>query len=241
MTNAALRGKTDAEDPHVWFDERGVASAATPRSGSLFATGIVMSMAFLATCVASGNTLESADSLVFCNVDRTLFWSTATNNVFAVQTARTAKYAPESVDVSGPNGMSAHYEVAGNETVVVAPRPDDPESEGLYSLQEDDGVPVSLAVVKGAVSGNSAEIVCRSGRSQWRTLRNKTVLLPIPYGTTELLIDGAIVDTGLGGAAGWYAWTPTGDGPWTLSLTVDGTIYQASVERKVGGFVLIFK
>ena len=202
---------------------------------------IVMAVALLTSCVAFGNSLESADSMVFCNVDRTLFWNTATNNVFAVQTARTANYAPEFVDVSGPNGMSAHYEIIGNETVVVVPRPDAPESEGLYLLQEDDGVPTSLAVVKGAVSGNSAEILCRSGRSQWCAQRNKAVLLPIPYGTTELLIDDAIVDTGLDGTAGWYAWTPTGDGPWTLSLTVDGTICRVSVERNAGGFVLFVR
>ena len=35
MTNAALRGKPDAGNPHVRFDEGEVASAETPRRGSL--------------------------------------------------------------------------------------------------------------------------------------------------------------------------------------------------------------
>ena len=35
MTNAALRGKPYAGNPHVRFDEGEVASAATPRRGSL--------------------------------------------------------------------------------------------------------------------------------------------------------------------------------------------------------------
>ena len=35
MTNAALRGKPDAGNPHVRFDEGEVAPAATPRRGSL--------------------------------------------------------------------------------------------------------------------------------------------------------------------------------------------------------------
>ena len=40
MTNAALRGKPDAGNPHVRFDEGEVASVATPRRGSLlYATG----------------------------------------------------------------------------------------------------------------------------------------------------------------------------------------------------------
>ena len=35
MTNTALRGKPDAGNPHVRFDEGEVAPAATPRRGSL--------------------------------------------------------------------------------------------------------------------------------------------------------------------------------------------------------------
>ena len=35
MTNAILRGKPDAGNPHVRFDEGEVAPAATPRRGSL--------------------------------------------------------------------------------------------------------------------------------------------------------------------------------------------------------------
>ena len=35
MTNAAPRGKPDAGNPHVRFDEGEVAPAATPRRGSL--------------------------------------------------------------------------------------------------------------------------------------------------------------------------------------------------------------
>ena len=35
MTNAALRGKPDAGNPHVRFDGGEVAPAATPRRGSL--------------------------------------------------------------------------------------------------------------------------------------------------------------------------------------------------------------
>ena len=38
MTNAALRGKPDAGNPHVRFDGGEVAPAATPRRGSLLYT-----------------------------------------------------------------------------------------------------------------------------------------------------------------------------------------------------------
>ena len=43
MTNAALRGKPDAGNPHVRFDEGEVASAATPRRGSLLYKMLKMS------------------------------------------------------------------------------------------------------------------------------------------------------------------------------------------------------
>lgn len=200
----------------------------------------MLAMAFLAACTACGNSLESTDSLVFCNVDRTLFWKTATNNVFAVQSARTTYYTPEFVNVFGPKGISVQYEVAGSEAVVAVSRPNDSTSESLYRLQDENGVSVTLAVVKGSVAGNSAEIICRSSKSQWRTPCDKTVLLPIPYGATELRLDGAIVDTGLDGGAGWYEWTPSGDGPWTLSLTMNGATFLASVIREGMGFTLTF-
>ena len=48
MTNAALRGKPDAGNPHVRFDEGEVASAATPRRGSLLYT-------LAAICVATAS------------------------------------------------------------------------------------------------------------------------------------------------------------------------------------------
>ena len=43
MTNAAPRGKPDAGNPHVRFDEGEVAPAATPRRGSLLYNGYLRS------------------------------------------------------------------------------------------------------------------------------------------------------------------------------------------------------
>jgi len=42
MTNAALRGKPDAGNPHVRFDEGEVALAATPRRGSLLYSALTI-------------------------------------------------------------------------------------------------------------------------------------------------------------------------------------------------------
>ena len=50
MTNAALRGKPDAGNPHVRFDEGEVAPAATPRRGSLLYKRNKIKM--LAACAA---------------------------------------------------------------------------------------------------------------------------------------------------------------------------------------------
>lgn len=54
MTNAILRGKPDAGNPHVRFDEGEVASAK-PRRGSLLYKKLVVAMggaAILSGCVA---------------------------------------------------------------------------------------------------------------------------------------------------------------------------------------------
>ena len=61
MTNAALRGKPDAGNPHVRFDEGEVASATTPRRGSLLYTATVHSIVNF----ARGNARERA--LYACN------------------------------------------------------------------------------------------------------------------------------------------------------------------------------
>ena len=56
MTNAALRGKPDAGNPHVRFDEGEVAPAATPRRGSLLynSTTRFILAAVAAATLASG-------------------------------------------------------------------------------------------------------------------------------------------------------------------------------------------
>ena len=58
MTNAALRGKPDAGNPHVRFDEGEVASAATPRHGSLLYKKTVIVNAHV---VSPGVDIENAD------------------------------------------------------------------------------------------------------------------------------------------------------------------------------------
>jgi len=57
MTNAALRGKPDAGNPHVRFEEGEVALAATPRRGSL-----LYNMKKLIAVAAVAASMMSADS-----------------------------------------------------------------------------------------------------------------------------------------------------------------------------------
>ena len=63
MTNAALRGKPDAGNPHVRFDEGEVASAATPRRGSLLYTirKMLMMCAVGAFSITASAALEVSD------------------------------------------------------------------------------------------------------------------------------------------------------------------------------------
>ncbi|MBR6530771.1 MAG: hypothetical protein IKT43_05090, partial [Clostridia bacterium] len=53
MTNTALRGKPDAGNPHVRFDEGEVASAATPRRGSLLYKAKIIAIALCAAALAA--------------------------------------------------------------------------------------------------------------------------------------------------------------------------------------------
>ena len=58
MTNAALRGKPDAGNSHVRFDEGEVASAATPRRGSILRS--MRELCIIAYLVAAGASLPAA-------------------------------------------------------------------------------------------------------------------------------------------------------------------------------------
>ena len=84
MTNAALRGKPDAGNPHVRFDEGEVAPAATPRRGSLLYKEVKKSTKSIhrqwKKCqkLPSGKAANSEmmDEEVAANVSR-LIWKTA--------------------------------------------------------------------------------------------------------------------------------------------------------------------
>ena len=52
MTYTIIRGKPHAGNPHVRFDEGEVASATTPRRGSLLYRMLVLAMAGLSVSVA---------------------------------------------------------------------------------------------------------------------------------------------------------------------------------------------
>ena len=58
MTDAALRGKPDAGNPHVRFDEGEVAPAATPRRGSLLYKKLMIIAAIVCAAAANAATVN---------------------------------------------------------------------------------------------------------------------------------------------------------------------------------------
>ena len=61
--------------------------------------------------------------------------------------------------------------------------------------------------------------------------------LPVPFGTTSLVVNGDTVDTGLDGAQGFFTLSGL---PASLSLTVSGTTYNADIVN-MPGFLLLFR
>ena len=68
MTNAILRGKPDAGNPHVRFDEGEVASAK-PRRGSLLYRGLIGWLALGSAMSASALTLEVGAGRTYGTLD----------------------------------------------------------------------------------------------------------------------------------------------------------------------------
>ena len=103
---------------------------------------------------------------------------------------------------------------------VTFPACTDERTENAYrlTLAFNDGTSVSsvLGVVRGHSAAGSVALPVRCMMPEapaWSHARKRCVL-PVPTGAVPLTVNGAPVDTGLGGDAGWYAAGPFASCTW---------------------------
>ena len=180
--------------------------------------------------------LTSEPTFVFLRPETSSFWNTATNNTMTVPIDYPVGATSATLAIRGLAYQRDYLNITGvDEFSFELPAATSPETENVYdlTLTFDNGVALTnrLGVDIGAAQGNEAVTRCvapKTARGKWAHAEGHAVL-PVPYGTSSLTVDGQAVDTGLGGEQGWYA-VRGGAWPYTaLGLTVGEALYEANI------------
>lgn len=197
------------------------------------------------SCLAAG--LTSDPAVVYSQTDESPLWRTATNATFEVAWAFPDGSSSATLRVEGMDFLAEYPDLVGTSKVLELAEPVAPENENVYrlTLAFDNGVTNAavIGVVRGhALEGTAVARVVRPTSSKWGVAAVQNAL-PVPFGATELTVDGESVGTGLDGAAGWCGWLPEErDVPYELTLTEGGRVRVVTLTAATPrGFLLLFK
>ena len=204
-----------------------------------------MKRIMLGACVvlsAAAYAAESAASFVFVNPDTSSFWRTARSRSVTVPVDFPEGATTATLAVTGV-GYSASYEIAApGPYTFQLPEAATPAEENTYSLalsfDRGESKTARLSLISGMENGGAGSTRCvsQAGRS-WGVSKSQQMTLPVPFGTTSLVVNGDAVDTGLDGAQGFFTLSGL---PASMSLTVSGTTYYADIVG-MPGFLLLFR
>ena len=207
----------------------------------------------LAACLVSAAAYAepeatSASTFVYVDTSGSPFWRTASNNVVELSVGFPAGASSASLSVTGAYGFSMTTNNLSEGLFTLAlPAATSPETEDVYdlTLTFSDGTSrtAKFAVIAGVSNGPEGTTRCVTPESSVRWSRvHERAVLPIPYGTTSFTVGGATVDTGLDGAAGWYAYGPLALGASeTLGLVAPDGDFAAFLKSVGVGMVLIYR
>lgn len=207
----------------------------------------VMAGAAIAALAVGAMELTSEPTFVFLCPETSSFWHTATNNVMTVPVDFPEGATSASLQVSGVAYSRLYENIVTNSFTFELPPAESEDTENVYDLAlvfNDSAGTVRTAKL-GLIKGMSpdAEGVTRclapANGQLWKKTKGR-VVLPIPYGTSALSINGVETPTGLNGAQGWYALRVPAMGQTSLALMANEMTYVASLLGN-GGFLLLMK
>lgn len=185
---------------------------------------------------------ESAKAIVFVNPDTTSFWRTAAGNKVELPVRYPEGATSATLSVVADGYEKVYENVAEGEFELGLPAATDAASENVYdlTLAFDDGTvrTARIGVIRGVQSGAEGVTRCNLplGTSRGQGVRGRTVI-PVPYGTETLCVDGEDVETGLDGAQGWYALCPLDAGA-RRTLSAVGQAFGESFDYEAVQFGL---
>ncbi len=199
-----------------------------------------------------GSEITSEETFVFLRPETSSFWNTATNSTMSLPIDYPNGSTKAKLEVKGIGYDKVYEGITSDSYELELPVPDSPQTENVYdlTLTFDDGTvrTAKLGLIQGLSPDTEGATRCLAPAegSVWNKVKYRAVL-PIPYGTTSLLMqtnggEWKELDTGLNGAQGWYALSPIGRGDnLSLSCIVDGVSYVASLIGGGDGFFVIVK
>ena len=166
---------------------------------------VVAGLGVLFACVLrAGNVSEPVG--VFTDPDTTSFWRTAPSSVFTLDLDYPTGASSVDVEVKGGVFNAVYRGITASEMNLTLPQATKTDEENVYelSLTFDDGTvrKSSFAVISNQSTGDEATAVIGATPGTG-TVKAKTVM-PLPYGTTALTVDGDPVVSGSTGPQGWF-------------------------------------
>lgn len=201
----------------------------------------------LLSAISSASGVSSKPAFVFLTPKTSSFWHTATNSTFAVPVDPPEGASSATLTVTASGYSKTYPDLPAGPFELTLPEPVSPQAENVYALTLafDDGTvrTARLGVVAGVGrTGASTRCLFDATSRKWRKTIDRAVL-PIPYDTVSLTVDGdEITDFGLDGAQGWYALDGFEIGVTKdLALVGNDFAYTAELLGASPGFLLLFR
>jgi hypothetical protein len=191
-------------------------------------------------------TAVSEKSFIFICPEKSSHWRTSPGGVVALPVMFPDGATKASLSVSGA-GYSVRYDnITANEFELTLPEAVSAETENAYDLklQFDDGTvrTAKIGVIHGLQAGAQGAATCRSSKPRsWGKIADRYAVVPVPYGTVELTINGKPEDTGLDGAQGWFVVDRLKTGKkFLFALSAGDEVFESWLWG-VPGFAMMFR
>lgn len=208
---------------------------------------MILVVAAASPCILQASSDRSNQEVVFLNADATSFWRTATNRVIKVPVDMPVLATSAKLTVCGVKYVREYSIASSGDFEIDLPAADSIYSENVYelTLAFNDGTVqrAKLGLVQGysdsAGEGASTRVLAPKGDAKWNIVKKRAVM-PVPYGTTSLCVNGVEIEDAAANAQGWYALSGSSGDSVTVSLQENGALHEASLAiYGLGHFVII--
>ena len=204
---------------------------------------LVVAAGFLSVSAFAAAEATSDSAFVYVDTAESSFWRTATNNVVSVPVEYPAGVESATLSVSGAGYSKIYEDVPEGMFELALPEATSPETENVYDLtltfSDNSSLTARFGVIAGVAADASGTTRCipSATAAKWGKMKADRAVLPVPYGTTSLAVNGATAE--LDGAQGWYLLSPVDIGS-GYALSLDGSPV-VNLKGVGGGLVMMVR